>query len=158
MKKNHNHSHPAQPDKKPEWQLYNSHAEQTWKDLQTSSDDFDKNLLKFSSAALALSLTVIKQLVPLKEAVFKVYLYASWIAFGACIVTTIFSFPLSVQAQKRHLKNLYEYYINRNDEYLNGTNPWTIAVAVFGWISGVFFLAGIIATVVFAIENARRIH
>jgi hypothetical protein len=41
---------------------YEKHREQAWADRQASSDEFDKNLLKFSSAALALSLALSKTL------------------------------------------------------------------------------------------------
>jgi len=63
---------PAWP---PQWDLYNKHAGQAWTDQQTSSDDFDKNLLTLSSVLLGFSLAFIKDIV-------------RWIKLGSCAGST----------------------------------------------------------------------
>lgn len=138
--------------------LYAKHAEQAWKDLQASSDDFDRNLLTFSSAALGLSLSFVKDFVPLKSAVYKPCLYGSWIAFASCILVTIFSFPISLQAQKAHVKHLQKYYLDNDPAYLDKPSLWSRGVTACSVLGGIFFLAGLAGTVIFAIENAMRIH
>ena len=77
---------------------FNKHREQAWQDRQASSDEFDKNLLTFSSGALGLSLAFIKDIVPLDHATHLSYLHISWVCFVCCIIATIFSYPLSIAA------------------------------------------------------------
>jgi hypothetical protein len=143
--------------KSPRWDLYLEHARQAWADQQASSDEFDKSLLTFASGTLGLSLAFIKDIVPLKEAVALRMLFGSWVAFTLCIVVTIFSFPLSRQAQKRHVEYLYEYYINGTGKK-DKESIWTKAVHVCAVLGGLFFLAGLVATVIFAWKNIARLH
>ena len=104
-------------DDKRRQELYDAHLKQTWQDIQSSTDDFDKNLLAVSSAALGLSVGLIKDIIHFPTAVWHPVLYASWWCLAACIVVTVLSFRLSVIALKKHLGYLYEYYIEKNEEY-----------------------------------------
>lgn len=142
----------------PQWDLYHKHAAQAWTDQQASSDDFDKNLLTLSSGALGVSLAFIKDIVPLKDAVMVCWLYVSWATFAACIIATIFSFPLSIQAQKVHVEYLYRYYIEGKQEFLNRESGWSKAVTVCAAVGAIFFTAGLVATLVFAFVNVSRVH
>src|SRR5258708_35443126 len=76
--------------------LYDEHRRQTWQDIQSSTDNFDKNLLAVSSAALGFSLAFIKDFAHLPTAAWRPLLYTSWLCFAACILITMFSFRLSV--------------------------------------------------------------
>lgn len=148
---------PAQATPVPYWELYNQHAQQAWTDQQASSDEFDKALLTFSSGALVLSLAFIKDIVPLKEAVSLHLLYSSWGLFLACIVVTVLSFALSIEAQKVHVTYLYRYYIERKDEYGNKRSTWSKLVTLCAYLGGTFFLAGLATTVLFAYLNISGI-
>jgi hypothetical protein len=53
--------------------LYDEHRKQTWQDIQSSTDNFDKNLLTVSSAALGFSLAFIKDFTHLPTAARKVF-------------------------------------------------------------------------------------
>lgn len=141
-----------------QWDLYNQHVQQAWIDQQTSSDEFDKALLTFSSGALALSLAFIKDIVPLKAATVMCALYISWFAFSACIIATIFSFPCSIQAQKAHASYLYKYYIEGRREYLNKRSDWSTAVTICAALGSVFFVTGLVSTIIFAVVNIARNH
>ena len=66
----------------PQQELYDKHAGQAWTDQQASSDEFDKSLLTFSSGALALSLSFIKDIVLLEKAGFLCWLFVSWVSFS----------------------------------------------------------------------------
>ncbi len=146
-------SNPAWP---PQQQLYDKHAAQAWADQQASSDEFDKSLLTFSSGALGLSLAFIKDVVPLDKAVWLCWLYISWVSFAACIVATMASFPCGIQAQKAHLGFLYNYYIEARPEFFNKESGWSVAVTVCAVVGAIFFLVGLVATVVFACVNVSR--
>lgn len=160
-----NQSMPRKPDneavksaKDARMELYHEHRKQAWQDIQTSTDQFDKSLLTLSSGALALSLAFIKDLVPLKFAEGIFWLYTSWICFVLCIVVTLFSFSISVQALKLNLDYVQKYYIEKKDEYFAKQNLWPKAVSWCSVLGGGFFLLGIICTMVFVFKNFRRIN
>ena len=142
----------------PKWDIYNLHLQQAWTDQQSSSDEFDKNLLTFSSGALGVSLAFIKDIVPLKDAWFLCELYLSWLSFVACIVVTLFSYALSIQCQKTHTSHLYKYYIEGKPEYLNKRSVWTFGVTLCAVLGAIFFLAGLASTVIFVIGNVSRLQ
>jgi len=140
-------------DDKRRQELYDAHLKQTWQDIQSSTDDYDRNLLTVSSAVLGLSVGFIKDIVHFPTAVWHLVLYASWVCLAACIVVNVLSFRLSVIALKKHLGYLYEYYIKKNDEYLTKKSAAEKALEWSTWTAGVCFFAGIICTVVFCIKN-----
>lgn len=136
-------------------ELYDEHRRQTWQDIQSSTDSFDKNLLAVSSAALGFSLAFIKDFAPFATASWRPVLYVSWICFATCIVTTIFSFRLSVAALNKQLEYLHEYYENRKEECLTKKSVSAKLLRAFTWIAASLFLAGIICTMIFCIRNVR---
>jgi hypothetical protein len=140
----------------PQQELYDKHAGQAWTDQQASSDEFDKSLMTFSSGALGLSLSFIKDIVPLDKAGFLCWLFISWVSFSLCIVATMASFPFSIQAQKTHLDYLYKYYIEGRPEFFNKQSGWSIAVTVCAVLGAIFFFIGLAATVVFATANLSK--
>lgn len=138
--------------------LYSDHAKQTWTDIQSSTDSFDKSLLTISSGALGLSLAFIKDIVPLSQAVWLPSLYISWAAFVICILVTVFSFRLSVAALNEHLGHLQKYYLDEKQEYLNMKSCYSMLLTVFTWAAAISFLAGVVSTVLFCFVNVWRNH
>jgi hypothetical protein len=134
-------------------ELYDTHSSQARADQQASSDEFDKSLLTFSSGALGLSLAFIKDIVPLNQAGWLPWLYFSWVSFAACIAVTIASFQFGIQAQKNHLDFLYKYYIECKSEFLNKKSAWSRLVTVCAVAGALFFLAGLVGTMIFVCEN-----
>lgn len=143
----------SEDDDKRRRDLYDEHRRQTWQDIQSSTDNFDKNLLAVSSAALGFSVAFIKDIVKFPSAVWHPVLYASWICFAACIVITVFSFRLSVTALNKHLNYLHQYYEQKNDDFLRKRSVAAVVLDVFTWAAALLFLAGIILTMVFCIKN-----
>jgi hypothetical protein len=136
-------------------ELYYAHLKQTWQDIQSSTDNFDKNLLAVSSAALGFSVAFIKDIVHLDKAVWHSVLYASWFSFVACIVIVVFSFLLSVAALNKQLEYLPRYYEQKDDGILKKKSAAAIVLKWFTWASAAFFLAGIILTVIFCMKNVQ---
>jgi hypothetical protein len=148
----------VQPTRDVSFELYQEHRKQAWQDIQTSTDQFDRSLLTLSSGALVLSLAFIKDLVPLKDAVGVYWLYCSWVSLAVCIVVTLGSFLVSVQAQKAHLVYYYKYYIEKDEKYLHRQSCWS---RTLGWCSfggALLFSTGLLCTMIFAYENIRRLH
>jgi hypothetical protein len=73
-------------------ELYDEHRNKVWKDIESGTESFDRNLLTFSNGALGLSLAFIKDVVPLGKAVWIAALFTSWFAFALCIAVTMASF------------------------------------------------------------------
>jgi len=136
---------------------YSQQVAQAWTDQQASSDSFDNNLLTFSSAALGLSLAFIKDIVPLEHAEWLKTLYLSWGAFAGCIVVTIASFRVSVQAQRAHEGFLAEYYLRGREEYFNKRSRWSDALPWCALVGSTLFVAGIILTLAFASQNVSHL-
>lgn len=138
--------------------LYDEHRRQTWADIQSSTDSFDKSMLAISSAALGLSLTFIKDVVPLTDAEYLWALYTSWIAFGLCITLTVFSFQLSIGALNKNLVYLYEFYKEGKQDSFNKEGWCSRCLSAFTWLTCVLFLAGLVCTLIFCVHNVSREH
>lgn len=136
--------------------LYAKHVAQAWADQQASSDAFDSNLLTFSSAALGLSIAFIKDIVPLEHAEWLWDLYLSWAAFGACILVTIASYQVSVQAQIAHTAVLADYYLRGDEKALTRRSRWSDALPLCAGGGSVLLLVGIAATLLFAAHNVSH--
>jgi hypothetical protein len=135
--------------------LYDAHLKQTWQDIQSSTDNFDKNVLAVSSAALGFSLAFIKDFAHLPTAAWRPLLYISWLCFAVCIVITVFSFRLSVAALNKHLEYLRRYYEEQNEEFLTKKSTAGKILDVFTWLAASLFLGGIICTMIFCIKNVH---
>jgi hypothetical protein len=138
--------------------LHDQHKARICEDIQSSTDSFDQSLLTLSSGALGVSLAFIKDIVPLKEAVWIGLLFASWIAFALCIVTTVVSFLLSVKANKQQLGYIDEYYLHRKDDALDKhkTSGYLRWLQRCTWVAIILFVAGLFCTIIFACENVAR--
>lgn len=139
-------------------QLYDEHRKQAWDDMQSSTDSFDQSLLTLSSGLLALSVSFVKDIVPLSEAAHIWLLFLSWIFFALCILLTVSSFQLGIAAQKHHLKFIRQYYIERNAKALNKPSVPSTLLAVFTWFALVSFFAGILCTVIFCIISIQGVR
>lgn len=134
-------------------ELHDALAAQARTDQQASSDSFDNQLLTFSSALLGLSLAFIKDIVPLKSAVWMSCLYSSWAVLAICILSTIASFRFGIEAQKKHADHLYHYYIEQKKEYFNKKTGWTTAISWCSYVGSATFFLGLILTISFVIKN-----
>jgi hypothetical protein len=137
-------------------ELYDEARKRVMEDIQSGTDSFDQSLLTLSTGALGLSLAFIKDIVPLKEAVHMRLLFASWLAFGACILLTVFSFPLSIAAQKKHLKYLAAYYLEQKEEFFDRRSGYSKALTLLTWAASLGFVSGLVCTLLFCMKNLGR--
>jgi hypothetical protein len=137
-------------------QLYNDHKKQAWGDIQSSTDSYDQSLLTLSSGGLGLSIAFIKDIVPLHDAMWLWLLYSSWIAFALCILTTVISFQIAIEAQKEHLDNCYKYYFDGDETCLNKRGKFSRCLTKCTILAGGFFILALACTIVFAIGNVER--
>src|SRR5271155_420358 len=143
-------------EKKLRWEIFNEHKRLAWANIQSSADSYDQSLLTLSSGGLGLSIAFIKDLVPLQHSIWLPLLYCSWFAFVGCILATVVSFQVSVAAQNEHIRHCQEYYIKEKEEYATKQGTCSIALKCCTRIAGAFFLAALLCTTLFAVENLRR--
>jgi hypothetical protein len=147
---------PANVDDQLRWQLYNDHKKQAWEDIQSSTDSYDQSLLTLSSGGLGLSIAFIKDIVPLQQATSLWLLYSSWVAFAACILTTVISFQIAIKTQKELLVNCGKYYIDKNDSYRDKRGKYSKILTGCTMIAGGLFVLALACTIIFAVENVGR--
>jgi len=149
-----------QPGSDPEtkWgDWYWKQVERVQEDISSGTDSFDKGMLTLSSGALGVSLAVIKDIVPLGQAVWVCLLLLSWIAFALCIVATVISFPCSIAAQKRHRDLLDRMYETKNrDLGKKESSGWKTAVSFCAHSALVLFLLGLFCTIIFVVVNVGK--
>lgn len=119
----------------------------------SNSEGFDRAILTLSSAGLALSITVVKDLVrngPMHQAW---SLQATWVLFALSIATVVVSYITSQQGIDDHLGYAHEYYEEGRAEFWNKSSPWRHWTIRLGYAGGVLFLLAIASLIWFSISN-----
>lgn len=119
----------------------------------SNSEKYDNAILTLSTGILGASLAFIKDIMPLDRAEYIPLLKLSWWLFGAAIVFTLASFAVSQLAIKRQLQYAEKYYLEFQEEYFKKINHPALWTEYINYASGGFFIAGIIATVIFVSLN-----
>lgn len=120
--------------------------------IQKSAEEkFDAILTTLGSAFLAMSISYIKDIVPLQESRGLLVLYASWLGFAGTIVATVLSLGFSPRAVAWHVSKLtpHEYPA----EGLEKLNPWNKRIAKLNVLSGASFIIAVVLTVIFVVMN-----
>ena len=119
----------------------------------SNSINYDNAILTLSSASLGLSLTFIKNIVPIEQIDFRYLLFFSWGLFGLAIIVTIASFWASQKAIKVQLEYAFKAYMENKDEYLKKENTWAIRTSQLNFLSGVIFMFAVVITICFVVIN-----
>lgn len=118
-----------------------------------NSENFDKSILSLSSTLLALSLAFINDIVDFKVAICTEFIKLSWVFLVGAILITLISFLLSQKAIDKQLDYAEKYYLSKLDEYLNKNNIYNSLTKCSSYFSALFFIVGIILTVLFVQSN-----
>lgn len=138
--------------------LHDEYRKKIWEDSQSGSENFDKYLITFSTGALGLSLSFIKEIVPLKDAIWIPLLIVSWATFILAALVTLISFRFSLLALDRSVPVLHDYYLKgKTEAYDKHMDDWrTKAIDWCAW-GGLFcFVLGLICTMIFVSGNVLR--
>jgi len=122
----------------------------------SSSENFDKSILTFSSAGLALSIGFLKDFVPIQIATAPWALYGSWILFSVAICTTMGSFLVSGVALAKQKDLAYKYYIEADEDAFTRVNLWDRHTRVLNYVSGGAFLLAMVLSVAFISINLEK--
>jgi hypothetical protein len=126
------------------------------KRLLQNADNFDKAVLSYSAAGLALSLGFLKDFVPIDRASLPLLLYGSWAFFVLAVVVTICSYLTSQLAQRRQLDISYTYNIELIDEAIHLPNPFARATEISSYVAGGSFVLALCASTLFVGFNLSR--
>lgn len=119
----------------------------------SNTDNYDKNILTLSSAGLAISLTVLKDIVPIGQVSHIWFLYSAWIFFGCAILITIFSFLISNAALRAQLDIAHKYYIDEDESFFGKVSLISKTLDWVNRFSGVCFVLAIISVITFGVIN-----
>jgi hypothetical protein len=122
----------------------------------SSSENFDKSILTYSSGGLAVSLAFLKDFIPIKEASGAFLLYGSWLMFVIATGVTITSFLVSYKAQENSLSCAQKYYLEGLEEYFNKKSWCDHVTKWFNIISGIAFVLALIFTSIFVSINLDK--
>lgn len=136
--------------------LYKEFKTEIEKRQVSSSENFDKSVLTYSSWALGISIAFLKDFVPITIADYPWALYTSWIVFVLTIAATTISFLISYKGLEVSLHHAAKYYLEENSEYLNKDNGYNICVTWLNLFSAMAFIVGLIFTLVFVYANLER--
>jgi len=118
-----------------------------------SYEQFDKAIFLLSGGGLAVSLTILKNLVPFQTAQYKSLLASTWIFFTLPLVLTLLSFILSRCAIDKQLQYADEYFLEGNQDALKKKNVFSKITECLNIGSGISFLIGVISLLVFVYFN-----
>lgn len=136
--------------------VYADHVAEINKREVSSSENFDKAVLTFSSAGLALSVGFLKDFVPIQSATAPWTLYWSWALFTTATCATIVSFLVSSRALEAQKGRAHAYYMEGDDDALKRGNAWDRVTRVLNYTSGGAFLLAMILSVVFISINLEK--
>lgn len=122
----------------------------------SSSENFDKSILTYSSAGLALSLGFLKDFILIKSASYSSLLYWSWALFTVATIITIVSFLVSYFAQENMLPRAERYYYQGDRKAFTERNWFDIAVTSLNLISGLAFVLALGFTTFFVSVNLEK--
>lgn len=136
--------------------LYNDFVADLRKRQLSSSENFDKSILTYSSGGLAVSLTFLKDFIPVSAAQASWLLYASWALFSLSAITTIISFLVSYEAQEHKQRIAERYYMHGDESALIEKNSFDSAVTYLNYASGAAFVFALIFTTLFVSLNLHK--
>lgn len=122
----------------------------------SSSENFDKSILTFSSAGLALSVGFLKDFIPIQLACAGWALYASWVLFTVATCSTMASFLASSKALSEHESFGYRYYMEGDENAFSQKSHWNGITVRLNYLSGASFLIAMILTVFFISMNLEK--
>jgi len=127
----------------------NEFRKELWGLLKSSYQQYDKAIIALSTGALGFSITVIKDIFPLKEIVYPGSLVTSWACFTCAILFTVSSFVTSQHAIRKDCED-FEKSVREDEEFrVDNPNKFANATQVLNWLSGGVFVVGVLAMTIF---------
>ncbi len=123
---------------------------------RANSDKYDNTILAYSTGALGLSFSFIKEVVPLATAHSVWTLKTSWGLFATSLLLMLASFPIAQAANRKSVEFAQEYFINRKDEYYNKQGRASRVLKYLNPFAGLSFFAAVVFTTAFIWVNVQE--
>lgn len=114
---------------------------------------YDRSILTLSAGFLAISISFIKDIVPVSKATLLWSLYASWVLFGSAIILSLAGMLFGNWVCARLLKAAREYYIEGDERARSVSEKLAPMIDAYNVLVGVVFALAVVFTVAFAIAN-----
>jgi hypothetical protein len=123
--------------------IFDSLRDELLKRELSNTENYDKAILTLSAAALGLSLTAIRFIVPLETAEHIWLIKSGWILLLVSIITSLLAYLMSNKAITEQMKNAENYYTKGIAEAFNKPNIFIKYNAVLNYVTGVAFIIAI---------------
>jgi hypothetical protein len=132
---------------------FNLFRSETETRIISNSENFDKAIITLASSGLAVSLSFLKDFVPIERAELSWLLYLSWFLFTCSITTTLISFYVSNLAQFQAIENCRKHILSTNHAEELPEAKASKYIAWFNNTSGIAFILALTSTVFFVSVN-----
>ncbi len=112
---------------------------------------FDKAVLAFGSAVFGASVAFVKEVAPKPQSYTVHWLCGSWVCFAIGLLAAVLSFLFSYQTCISRIDHSAARYLN--PKVKEPRDWWGILTLCANWGCVILIFAGIVAWIVFAIEN-----
>ncbi|WP_081084631.1 hypothetical protein [Burkholderia cepacia] len=139
--------------------LYERYRDDLSKREISNAENHDKSILTYSAAGLGLSISLLKDFIPITKAEYSWTLYWSWIFFCLAVISVILSYPLSQRVIRLQDKRAKRYYL----ESIETAYDERIKLENFSnflnqWVSPPLFIFAIILTIFFVSINLKGVN
>lgn len=127
---------------------------QKYRDVLVEADhqaslNYDKAVMTLSGGALGISVTFLKDIVPMPIATTKILLFVSWIAFAISLASILISYLFSMESLRKTIRQVDDGTI-----YTKPAGGFATKLTEFLRIlASVGFLVGVIGFIWFALAN-----
>ncbi|AIU29332.1 hypothetical protein LV28_24620 [Pandoraea pnomenusa] len=130
-----------------------------WVEQQTreraNREKYDNTILAYSTGALALSITFIKEVVPLANASSVWTIKTSWVLFALSLLLMLASFPIAAKANRESVRFAEEYFIDHIESSYNKEGIAAKILKYVNVLAGMVFFAAAGFTIAFVWINVR---
>lgn len=134
-------------------EIHDKFREDLLKRQLSNNEGYDKAILSLSSAALALSLTAIKFVIPLDNAEHLILLKVSWLFFLITIICSLIAYLISNHAISKQLVIANDYYIEGLISAQSQKNIYTTINKYINNMTGVVFVIALSLVITFITLN-----
>lgn len=132
---------------------FNKFREYHLANLKESYTQADNLVLTLSSALLGLSISFVKDVVPIQRIVSLPSLITSWILLSASILVILFSYFAAQSENATQIDYGHEYFVNRKEEFFNKKTRWSGWTVRCNRVAATCFVLGLALTIYFMSVN-----
>lgn len=137
-------------------QMFAAYAAEQLTRERANADKYDNTILTYSTGALALSLSLIKDVVPLASAHSIGTLKASWACLAFSLLVMLVSFHIGQTANRKRVEFAREYYIDKIETSLNKKDWAEKSLSWLNLLAGAAFFVGVLFTTAFVWTNVQE--